>query len=486
MDLLNGVIAAVNDAFWLYLIIPLLAVLSVYFTVRSGAVQLRLVPEMVRALRSRSEVASDGGKAVSSFQAFAISAAARIGTGNIAGVATAIALGGPGAVLWMWVMGFLVGSTSFVESTLAQLYKVRDRSGFRGGPAYYMERGLGARWMGVVFAVVITVTFGFVFNAVQSNTISGAIRTSVQAWGVDELDWLAPAVGLSLVLLTAVVIFGGVRRIAQVAQTLVPFMALIYLGLGLVVIAFNADRVPAVVAEIVTHAFGFREMAAAGIGAAIVQGVRRGMFSNEAGLGSAPNAGATAAVSHPVKQGLAQTLGVYFDTLVVCSTTAFLILLADPSSGQSRGPSLTQEALQAHLGTWSLHLLTLIILLVAFTSVLGNYYYGESNIGFLTSRPAVITSYKWAFLVMTFLGAIGSVELVWNLADTTMGIMALVNLLALAPLGVVALRLLSDYTEQLRQGRDPVFTRDRLPDVTGVECWVPGDEVEQDRQAARI
>ncbi|RCW46085.1 AGCS family alanine or glycine:cation symporter [Halopolyspora algeriensis] len=485
MDLLNGVIVAVNDAFWFYLIIPLLAVLSVYFTVRSGVVQLRLAPEMVRSLRSRSEVASDGGKAISSFQAFAISAAARIGTGNIAGVATAIALGGPGAVLWMWIMGFLVGSTSFVESTLAQLYKVRDRSGFRGGPAYYMERGLGARWMGVLFAVVITVTFGFVFNAVQSNTISGAVRNSAQASGVDTTGWLAPVVGLGLVVLTAVVIFGGVRRIAQVAQTLVPFMALIYLGLGLIVVALNVERVPGVLAEIVTHAFGFREMAAAGIGAAIVQGVRRGMFSNEAGLGSAPNAGASASVSHPVKQGLAQTFGVYFDTLVVCSTTAFIILLADPSYGQSRGPSMTQEALQTHLGTWSLHLLTLIILLVAFTSVLGNYYYGESNIGFITDRPAVMTGYKWVFLVMTFLGAIGSVELVWNLADTTMGVMALVNLVAIAPLAAVVMRLISDYTEQLGQGRDPVFTRDRMPDVSGVECWPPEEEIEQDRQAAR-
>ena len=473
MESVNDAIVAFNDAFWLYLVIPLLALISLYYTIRSGAVQLRLLPEMFRSLRSKAEVAEDGGKSVSSFQAFAISAAARIGTGNIAGVATAIALGGPGAVLWMWLMGLLVGAASFVESTLAQLYKVRDRSGFRGGPAYYMQHGLKARWLGVVFAITITVTFGFVFNAVQSNTIIGAVQTSAETAGVDSLGWIAPVLGIVLVLVTAIVIFGGVRRIAHVAQMLVPFMAALYMLLGLTVVVLNVDKIPEVFTQIVAHAFGFREMAAAGVGAAIVQGVRRGMFSNEAGLGSAPNAGATASVSHPVKQGLAQTLGVYFDTLIVCSTTAFIILVSNPVYGESRGPSMTQDALAASLGNWSLHLLTVIILLVAFTSVLGNYCYGESNVGFLTENSAVRIGYKWVFLVMTFLGSIGSVDLIWNLSDTSMGFMALTNLVALIPLGVVAVRLLRDYTDQLKEGKDPVFTRDRMPDLTGVQCWEP-------------
>ncbi|GAB3299627.1 alanine/glycine:cation symporter family protein [Parasphingorhabdus pacifica] len=476
MESVNDAIVAFNDVFWLYLVIPLLALISLYYTVRSGAVQLRLIPEMFRSLRSKAEVAEDGGKTVSSFQAFAISAAARIGTGNIAGVATAIALGGAGAVMWMWLMGLLVAAASFVESTLAQLYKVRDRSGFRGGPAYYMQHGLKARWLGVVFAIVIIITFSFVFNAVQSNTIVGAVQTSADSVGADSLGWIAPVLGLVLVAVTALIIFGGVRRIAYVAQMLVPFMAAIYMILGLVVVALNVDKIPEVFAQIVTHAFGFREMASAGVGTAIVQGVRRGMFSNEAGLGSAPNAGATASVSHPVKQGLAQTFGVYFDTLIVCSTTAFIILVSDPVFGETRGPSMTQDALATSLGTWSLHLLTVIILLVAFTSVLGNYYYGESNIGFLTENPAVLTGYKWVFLMMTFLGSIGSVDLIWNLSDTSMGFMALTNLIAIAPLGVVALRLLRDYTDQLKQGKDPVFTRDRMPDLEGVHCWEPVGE----------
>nr|WP_221308927.1 alanine/glycine:cation symporter family protein [Nocardiopsis mwathae] len=458
------------------MLIPLLAILSIYFTVRLGGVQLRLIPDMIRTLRGTPETAPDGKKAISSFQAFSISAAARIGTGNVVGVAGAIAVGGPGAVLWMWLMGLIVGAASFVESTLGQLYKVRDKTGFRGGPAYYMERGLGARWAGVIFAIVITITFAFTFNAVQSNTISGAIQGSVEASGATAPGWLGAAIGAVLVAISAAVIFGGVRRIAMVTQALVPFMALIYIVMGLVVVVMNADQIPAVFTMIFESAFGIREFAGATLGTVIVQGVRRGMFSNEAGLGSAPNAGATASVSHPVKQGLVQTLGVYFDTLVICSITAFVILVSDPQFGSERGPLMTQEALQANLGTWSLHALTLVLLLLAFSSVLGNYYYGESNVGFLSGNKSVMLGFQLVFLTATFLGAIGSVEIVWNLADTTMGIMALVNLLAIAPLSGIVVLLLKDYQEQRKQGLDPVFTRDRIPGLRGVECWEPDED----------
>ncbi|MBB6174765.1 AGCS family alanine or glycine:cation symporter [Nocardiopsis mwathae] len=476
MDRINETVVFLTDGFWQYLLIPLLAILSIYFTVRLGGVQLRLIPDMIRTLRGTPETAPDGKKAISSFQAFSISAAARIGTGNVVGVAGAIAVGGPGAVLWMWLMGLIVGAASFVESTLGQLYKVRDKTGFRGGPAYYMERGLGARWAGVIFAIVITITFAFTFNAVQSNTISGAIQGSVEASGATAPGWLGAAIGAVLVAISAAVIFGGVRRIAMVTQALVPFMALIYIVMGLVVVVMNADQIPAVFTMIFESAFGIREFAGATLGTVIVQGVRRGMFSNEAGLGSAPNAGATASVSHPVKQGLVQTLGVYFDTLVICSITAFVILVSDPQFGSERGPLMTQEALQANLGTWSLHALTLVLLLLAFSSVLGNYYYGESNVGFLSGNKSVMLGFQLVFLTATFLGAIGSVEIVWNLADTTMGIMALVNLLAIAPLSGIVVLLLKDYQEQRKQGLDPVFTRDRIPGLRGVECWEPDED----------
>ncbi|GLU48030.1 alanine/glycine:cation symporter family protein [Nocardiopsis ansamitocini] len=475
MQQLTDAIGAFNDGLFWPLLIVILAVSSIYFSARLGLVQFRLIPDMFRALKSGPDSSHEGGKkqSISSFQAFAISAAGRVGTGNVAGVATAISVGGPGAVMWMWIMAMVLGAASFVESTLAQLYKVPHSTGFRGGPAYYMQYGLGRRWMGVLFAITITVTFGFVFNAVQSNTISTTLVGSVGEFGADTdaLPWLPAAIGVGLVLLTAAVIFGGVKRIANVAQTLVPLMAGLYLLLGIAVVAMNVEKIPGVIALIVTHAFGIREVAAAGLGTAIIQGVRRGMFSNEAGLGSAPNAGATASVSHPVKQGLVQTLGVYFDTLVVCSITAFIILVANPTYGEDLGATMTQDALGANLGSWAVHVLTVIIFLLAFTSVLGNYYYGESNIGFLNSSEKVMTAYKWVFLLATFLGSIGSIQLVWTLADTTMGFMALVNLAAIIPLGAVAYKLLKDYLDQRKQGLDPVFTRDRLPELRNVQCW---------------
>ena len=463
-----------NDFLWAWVLIPLLIVVSVYITVRSGLVQFRMFPEMFRVLKSKPEIAPDGKKAVSSLQAFFISAAARIGTGNIIGVSIAISLGGPGAVFWMWAMALVVCGASFVESTLAQLYKVRHPAGYRGGPAYYIERGLGQRWLAIVFAVILIITFPMVFNAVQSNTITNTVANSAGELGVATGPVLSAVIGVLLVLLTALVIFGGVRRIARTAQALVPIFAAIYLVIGLALMAFNWQLVPGMFMSIIENAFGLGEFAAAALGVVIIQGVRRGMFSNEAGLGSAPNAAASASVTHPVKQGLVQTLGVYVDTLVVCSVTAFIVLLGYQGTfdGVLEG-DMTQMALMSMLGPWALHLMTIIIFLVAFTSVLGNYYYGESNIEYLSENRTVLFVYKVVFLVATFLGCLGSIDLIWTLADTTMGLMALVNLVAITPLTVIACRLLKDYNEQRRQGIDPVFTRDRLPDVRGVECWAP-------------
>ncbi len=468
-----------DDFFWAWVLIPLLIVVSVYITLRSGLVQFRMFPEMFRVLKSKPEVAPDGKKAVSSLQAFFISAAARIGTGNIIGVSIAISLGGPGAVFWMWVMALVVCAASFVESTLAQLYKVRHSAGYRGGPAYYIERGLGQRWLAVVFAVILIITFPMVFNAVQSNTITNTIANSAGELGAETNLVFSVVVGALLVVLTALVIFGGVRRIANTAQALIPFFAGLYIVIGLIVMALNWQLVPGMFASIIQNAFGLGEFAAAALGVVIIQGVRRGMFSNEAGLGSAPNAAASASVTHPVKQGLVQTLGVYVDTLVVCSVTAFIVLLGYQGTldGTMEG-DLTQMALMAMLGPWAMHLMTLIIFLVAFTSVLGNYYYGESNVEYLTGNGNVLFGYKVVFLVATFLGSLGSIDLIWTLADTTMGLMALVNLIAIAPLTVIACRLLKDYTDQRKQGLDPVFTRDRMPDVRGVECWEPAEDAE--------
>ncbi|MFE4458371.1 alanine/glycine:cation symporter family protein [Nocardia tengchongensis] len=470
MDALDSAIVHINDVFWTWLLIPIVIAAGLYFTWRSRIVQLRLLPEMFRSITERTEPGEDGKRPVSAFGAFTISAAARVGTGNIAGVAAAITLGGPGAVFWMWLMAIVGSASAFVESTLAQLYKVRDREPgtFRGGPAYYMERGLGRRWMGALFAVVITLTFGFVFNAVQSNTIVATGKRSLSADG----EWFAAAVGLLLVALLGLVIFGGVRRIAKVTEVLVPVMAVAYILLGIAVVVLNIGDLPRVLADIVGGAFGFREAVGGAVGAAIVHGIRRGMFSNEAGLGSAPNAGASAQVSHPVKQGLVQSLGVFFDTLLICSITAFIILTTNPELSERRGADLTQSALEETLGAWSGHALTVIVAMLAFSSLIGNYYYGEANVEFLTGSRPVLRAYRVLVLVAVFGGALGSLTLVWNLADVFMGVMALVNLAAIIPLGAVAFRLLDDYQRQRRAGNDPVYVHNPdIADASGIECW---------------
>ena len=482
MTVLNNALVALNDAFWTFFVIPLLVILAIYFTVRSGFVQIRLLPEMFRVMRSSPGIAPDGGREISSFQAFAISAASRVGTGNIVGVTLAIMLGGPGAVFWMWLMAGVLGAASFVESTLAQLYKERTGTGFRGGPAYYMLHGLNRRWMGALFAVIITVTFSLVFNSVQSNSISGAIGTSVSALGGNNGWILDVSVGLVLVAITAAVIFGGVRRIATVAQALVPLMAILYILLGVAVVIINIQAVPEVFGAIFGHAFGLREVAAGGAGTAILWGMRRGMFSNEAGLGSAPNAGATASVSHPAKQGLVQTLGVYFDTWLICSVTAFIVLLYGTEFDPDIPPiEVAQTALESSLGGWSIHVLTVIMFLLAWTSVLGNYYYGESNLQFLDADPDHMTYFRSAVLVAVFLGSIAPLTLIWTLADISMGIMATVNLVAIALLSTVAFRLLADYSRQLRYGLDPQFALAKMPDLQNVTSWGPvsGESVDE-------
>lgn len=470
MDAVNAWLLTWGDNLWTWIVLPIVVVLGVYFTVRSGVVQFRLIPEMFRTLRDRTPRTDTGEpQSISSFQAFTISAASRVGVGNIAGVGTAIAIGGPGAIFWMWLMAFVGGASAFIESTLAQLYKTRDKDGFLGGPAYYMQRGLGARWMGVLFAVILIVCFPIAFSSLQANTIQATISGS---FGGDAAGWLPVVIGAALAVLMGLVVFGGVRRIASVTQTLVPVMALLYLLLGLVIVVIHLDRLPGVVALIFTSAFGPNEVVGAALGYIILTGVKRGMFSNEAGLGSAPNAGASAAVTHPVKQGLVQTLGVYFDTFLVCSITAFLILVSVPDlAGAERGIGLTQGAVVDALGSWSNVLLVVIIFLLAFSSILGNYYYGQTNIEFITSNPSVLLGYRLFAIAAVFVGALVSADVVWNFADGAMGFMAIVNLVAIALLSGVAFRLLKDYTQQRREGLDPVFTQARLPGLRGVEVW---------------
>lgn len=466
------IVGNISNEMWTWVLAPVVVLVALYLSVRTGFVQFRYIPEMFRTITDRSPLNEDGRpQSVSAFQAFTISAASRVGVGNIAGVGTAIVIGGPGAVFWMWLMAFIVGAASFVESSLAQLYKVRDSDrAFRGGPAYYIQRGLGSRWAAVTFAVTLIICFPFAFSSLQANTITATI-VGVTG-GADSPAWIPYAIGGVVAVLTGLVIFGGVHRIASVSQAAIPAVAFAYLMIGLVIVGMNAQNLPAAFASIFTEAWGTTQVAGATLGVIIINGVRRGMFSNEAGLGSVPNAGATAAVTHPVKQGLVQTLGVYFDTWLVCSITALIILVSAPDlSSAERGIYLTQNALSSALGDWTGILLAVIIFLLAFTSVLGNYYYGESNIQFITSKPRALTIFRLLVIVAVFLGSIAGADLIWNLADGIMGIMALINLVAITLLSPIAFRLIKDYAHQRRAGHDPVFTRDRMPDVKGIECW---------------
>lgn len=476
MELLESFFADVGNNLWTWLVLPVVIALGLYFTVRSGVVQFRLIPEMFRTLTNKTPTDADGkAQSVSAFQAFTVSAASRVGVGNIAGVGTAIAIGGPGAIFWMWTMAFIGGASSFVESTLGQLYKVKDPSGFRGGPAYYMQHGLKARWLGIIFAVILIVCFPFAFSSLQANTISATVSSTM---GLESGGWLGWVVGIVLAVLTGLVVFGGVRRIASVTQAVVPIMALTYLVLGLVIVALHIDQLPVVFGQIYAGAFGFQQIAGGAVGTIILVGVQRGMFSNEAGLGSAPNAGASAAVTHPVKQGLVQTLGVYFDTFLICSITAFIILVATPDlTGAERGIGLTQNAIVSTLGSWSGILLSIIIFLLAFSSILGNYYYGEANIEFITEKKGVLLGYRLLAVVAVLGGSVASAALVWNAADAIMGLMALVNLIAILLLSGIAFALLRNYQKQRRDGLDPVFTQDMIPGLTGVEFWKDADSV---------
>lgn len=460
MDLLKWLVGPANNFIWTYILIGLLLVIGLYFTIGTKFVQIRLFKEMFRLIVERKE----GDSGVSPFQAFTISAASRVGTGNITGVALAIGIGGPGAIFWMWMIAIIGMATAFVESTLAQVYKVKDGDTFRGGPAYYMQKALGYRKLGIVFAILLTLCFGFIFNAVQSNTIS---QSFMDVFGVP--DW---TVGLALVLLTAVIIFGGVKRIVKVTQFIVPIMAVFYIIIALYIVIINISQVPAMFLLIVEHAFGLKEVVGGGIGAAIMQGVRRGLFSNEAGMGSVPNAAATASTSHPAKQGLVQSLGVFFDTIIICSATAFIILLAGIyDTGEQSGIILTQASMALHVGSWAPYFVAVAIMFFAFSSIIGNYYYGETNIEFINAHKVWMTLYRVAVLGMVMFGALAQVQVVWDMADLFMGLMAIINLVVILLLGKVAFKVLEDFSVQRKQGLNPKFKASTIPGLKGAECW---------------
>ena len=459
-------IASINNLLWTYILVIMLLGCAIWFTIRTRFVQFHMLKEMIRLLGESTFQNKGKAHQVSSFQAFAISLASRVGTGNLAGVATAISIGGPGAVFWMWIIALLGASSAFVESTLAQLYKVRGKNSFIGGPAYYMKKGLKQPWMGVVFAILIIFTFAFSFNTVQSNTICAAFE---QAFQIEHT-----LMGVILTSLTLLVIFGGIQRIAKVSSIIVPLMALSYILLAFTIVLMNIPRLPEVIELIITNAFGWEQALGGGIGIALMQGIKRGLFSNEAGMGSAPNVAATANVSHPVKQGLIQTLGVFTDTLVICTCTAFIILISGMYiHGETNGIQLTQMALDNEIGSGGSTFVAIAILFFAFSSIIGNYFYGEANLRYLTENHKIIFIFRVLCSTMIMLGALSSLDLVWGIADICMGLMAIFNLIAITILGKYAFRLLEDYRSQKKNGtKDPVFTKDKMKDIEqDIECW---------------
>ncbi len=467
MNFLQAVIGKTNDILWSYVLIALLIFMGLYFSFKTKFVQFRYLKQMISLLTEsvgKSISKNDKKKGVSSFQAFCMSTASRVGTGNLAGVAIAIAVGGPGAIFWMWVIALIGGASSFVESTLAQIYKVKDKHGYRGGPAYYMEKALNKRWMGIIFSILITVCFGLVFNSVQSNTISLAFQ---EAFGIKTV-----ITGLILSISTAIIIFGGVKSIAKFSEIIVPIMAGAYLLVAMFVIIKNISSIPSVFSLIFRNAFGFEQALGGGVGAAMMMGIKRGLFSNEAGMGSAPNAAATAEVSHPVKQGLIQTLGVFTDTILICSATAFIILLSGAYTTEGlTGIQLTQSALTSQVGAWGNTFIAICIYLFAFSSIVGNYYYGETNIEFINTNKIYVFLYRIAVVSMVFIGSVSKIQIVWDLADLFMGLMAIINLIAIFMLGKIAFAALKDYAFQKKQGKNPVFTKNSIEGLKNVECW---------------
>lgn len=468
METLNSIVGQINTVLWSYVLIALLILSGLFYTIRTGFAQGRLLGDMVALITGKLSSLRDGEKKVAGqvtgFQAFCIAVASHVGTGNLAGVAIAVAVGGPGALFWMWVIALLGGATSLIENTLAQTYKVKEGNGFRGGPSYYMEKALGQKTLGYIFSVIVIVTFAFVFNTVQANTIAQAFETS--------FNMSSAVAGVILAALTALIIFGGLNRIANVVSFMVPIMAIGYVIVALYVLIVNAVHIPALFMSIIEAAFGIKQAVGGAIGVAMLQGIKRGLYSNEAGMGSAPNAAATSNVSHPVKQGLLQAFGVFVDTILICSATGFIVLLyPEYNTIGEKGIKLTQLALSHSVGAWGAGFITLCIFLFAFSSLVGNYYYGEANLEFLTKSKTSMLVFRVLTVACVYLGSVASLGLVWDIADVSMGIMALMNIVVIAILSPKAVAIINDYIKQRKEGKNPVFRAKDIPGLKNTECW---------------
>ncbi len=461
----------IDGFMYTYILVILLVFVGIYFTIRTKGVQIRYIKDMFTQLTEKKHV--EGEKSISSFQALMVSTASRVGTGNIAGIATAVATGGPGAIFWMWLMALIGAASAFIESTLAQIYKIRGKEGeFRGGPAYYIQQGFG-----VVFAVALILCFAFGFNGLQAFNMTSALEYYIPDYASNGT---AIGVGIVLIVFTAFVIFGGAKRISIITSIIVPIMAIAYIVVAVWTTVSNLGEIPAVFGLIFASAFDFQSIFGGFAGSVVMLGIKRGLFSNEAGMGSAPNAAATASVSHPVKQGLVQSLSVYIDTLLICTCSAMMVMIfwvQDPALAASlNGMPLVQMAVNNSIGEIGIHFITFAIFAFAFSSLIGNYFYAETNFRYIFKHT------KWGMVVFRvlclaaiFYGCVNSFDLAWNLADIFMGFMAIINLVAILLLGKWALAALDDYTRQRKAGKDPVFLASSVPGMPACECWTTAD-----------
>lgn len=462
MGIFDTIFNLINDLTWGWALVPFLVIFGLFFTIASGFVQFRFFKRMFGVLKG--DDTADPSK-ISAREALFVSVGGRVGGGNIAGVAVAITAGGPGAVFWMWAIALVGMCSALVEATLAQLYKRTTPEGdYRGGPARAIIHGLGEnyRWLAVLYAVCLIASFSIGFNAFQGNTVAGA--------AADSLNIPRFATGLVLAVATGFIVYGGIHRIAKAADVIIPIMAFGYIAMALLIIVLNITSLPAVIWDIVSNALGFREAVAGGVGAAIANGLRRGLFSNEAGLGSAPNVAATAYVHHPVSQGITQSFSVFIDTMIICSCTAFVILLGDvyqPGLEGVDGVALTQQSMVSHVGTWAQYFLTVAIFLFSFSSIMYNYYLGENALSFMTEKSTALHALRIVVVAIVFIGAVApGATSVFNFSDPMMGILAVVNLLAMMMLFPIALRLIRDFRTQLAAGvRRPVFDPAEFPDL---------------------
>lgn len=466
-DYIERFLATFNDCFYTYLLIFLLLFFGVYFTVKSRFIQARFLGEQIRCVTEKP----DSKKSISSFQALMVSTASRVGTGNIIGVSTALCLGGFGSVFWMWVVAVVGSALAFVESTLSQIFKKRGKNGCYGGPAYYMEALLGSRIPGIIFSVLLILTYGVGFNMLTAFNLQSTF-SQYDFYNADTSPYIIGIITAFFVLLCY---FGGGRAIVKVTSFLVPFMGVAYIAVAFFVVIINAKTLPLILREIFTQAFDLRAIMGGFASSAVMYGIKRGLLSNEAGVGSAPNASAAAEVSHPVKQGLVQVLSVSIDTLLICSATAFMCMCSgvEPSAEIS-GAKYVQLSVESSLGAFGPVFITLAMVLFGFTTLIGNMFYLEGCAVYILNRKpgkALLTVFKLGEALLVFVGCILTADLLWNIADITMGFMILLNVPVIAALSRYALRALEDYERQKKEGKNPVFNAKNINLPYKVDYW---------------